>query len=364
MVRRDAPAGHLAEGVVVERVEVCVGEAPGAVLHEHPDASGLLGGGQADALPEAPCGSVVATLAAEHEVDGGKQPFVSQALHGVGAPRRPPACPPARTPFTRPAAPVAPGRVAGFVEGGSAWVGPTVHEHRHEPVLLGVAVPHQVEQVELDRSAVFDDGAGRTPERLDPTAQLRGIRHRCREAGEADRGGSVDQHLLPHRTPVGIGDEVHLVEDHPAESLEGCGSGIQHVAQHLGGHDDHRGVGVDHPVPGHEAHLPGAQGGTQVAELLVGEGLDRGRVEGAPVGLQGPGDGMFAHDRLSGTGRRRHEHVLPVVDGLHRLALEAVQGERMVERGPHCSWAWGLCPACSRLVRRLSIRRPMRMLSS
>ena len=50
--------------------------------------------------------------------------------------------------------------------------------------------------------------------------------------------GRQDEHLFPHSPAKGVLEVVNLVEDDEAEVRELVGLGEQHVAQHLGGHDD------------------------------------------------------------------------------------------------------------------------------
>ena len=55
----------------------------------------------------------------------------------------------------------------------------------------------------------------------------------------AHRLGQVQDHLLPHRAAEPVGQVVHLVHDDVGQPGQGRRAGVEHVAQHLGGHHDH-----------------------------------------------------------------------------------------------------------------------------
>jgi hypothetical protein len=79
----------------------------------------------------------------------------------------------------------------------------------------------------------------------------------------------VDQHLLPHSSPIRVLQVVDLVQDHELQALEGSALLVQHVAEHLGGHDDEGGLRIDGVVAGQQPHPAGAVAGGEVPELLV-----------------------------------------------------------------------------------------------
>src|SRR3546814_12271834 len=84
------------------------------------------------------------------------------------------------------------------------------------------------------------------------------VGYRGGEAHEAHVEGEVDHHLLPHGTAVGVLEEVHLVEHHVAQPAQRVGPRVDHVAEHLGGHDHYRRVAVYRVVAGEQADLVGA----------------------------------------------------------------------------------------------------------
>ena len=127
----------------------------------------------------------------------------------------------------------------------------------------------------------------------------------------------MDDDLLPHRAAEPVGEVVHLVHDDATEAPQRRRPGVQHVAQHLGRHDDDRGLAVEGDVTGEQADLVGAVDGGQLAVLLVGERLDRCRVEGLPALSHGQVHPELAHDRLARPRRRRDQHTAA---GLERPA--------------------------------------------
>ena len=102
-----------------------------------------------------------------------------------------------------------------------------------------------------------------------PLAELLGVADRRRQRDEGDPLREVDDHLLPHRAAEPVGEVVHLVHDHVAEPVDGRRLGVEHVAQHLGGHHDHGGVAVDGVVAGQQPDLLLAVALDQVVVLLV-----------------------------------------------------------------------------------------------
>ena len=189
-------------------------------------------------------------------------------------------------------------------------------------------VAEQVQVVELDRPAVLDDGVGRRPR----TVRIQSANSSALDT-VADRqtrstlGRGLDDDLLPDRAPVGVLEVVDLVEDHVAQALEAGRPGVDHVAQHLGGHDDDRGVAVDGVVPGQQPDRLRPVAADQLAVLLVRQRLERGGVERLAALGQGPVHGVLRHHRLARPGRRGHHHAAAGVEGVEGLPLEPVQLE-------------------------------------
>ena len=109
---------------------------------------------------------------------------------------------------------------------------------------------------------------------------------------------------------------------------------------------------VDGVVAGEQPHPIAAVGAHQIGVLLVRQRLDGRRVERSPALSERPGHGVFGHHRLAGPGGRRYQDVVPEVDRREGLALESVEGERLV----------GHCPdGTSAGARRRTMTRPIRI---
>ncbi len=155
------------------------------------------------------------------------------------------------------------------------------------------------------------------------------------------RVGQVDDHFLPHRAAVGVLQEVHLVEHDDGEVVERRAAGVDHVAQHLGGHHHHRRVAVDRVVAGEQADVLRAEPGDEIVELLVRQRLDRRGVERSlAVGDRGV-DGVLGDHGLAAARRRGDEHRLTVVERVEGAQLELVEREAVVgdQLGP--TWVHG-----------------------
>ena len=227
----------------------------------------------------------VAAGPAEDEQDRRQQAVAVQALDDVGAQR----CRPA-PPATAPAAASAP------VEVDPAGRLPGVAQQFRVHVVggRGLGVVEQVEHPLADQHVlpqrhrpVLADHHGRLAAHGDqPVGELLGVGHGRRQRHQRDALRQVDDDLFPDRAAEPVGQVVHLVHHHVAETVQGGRTGVEHVAQHLGGHHHHGRVAVDRVVAGQQADLGRAVALGQVVELLVGQRLDRRGVEAlapAPV---------------------------------------------------------------------------------
>ena len=102
------------------------------------------------------------------------------------------------------------------------------------------------------------------------------------------------------------------------------------VAEYLGGHDEDAALGVDGDVAGVDADHGVAEAFAEVAELLVGEGLDGCGVDHTPARFHGGLGRVFGHERLAAAGGRGNDERLPFVNGADRFFLERVEGETEV----------------------------------
>ena len=191
--------------------------------------------------------------------------------------------------------------------------------------------------VERHRPALLDDRRGLAADRLQPLAELLGVGHRRGQRDQRHRLGQVDDHLLPDRAAEPVGEVVHLVHHDVAEPGQRRGAGVEHVAQHLGGHHHDRRLAVDGVVPGEQADLVGAVPSHQVGELLVRQRLDRGGVEALAALLQRQVHGELADQRLARPGRRRDQHAAAGLELLAGPDLEVVEREvvQLHEVGEH-----------------------------
>ena len=194
-----------------------------------------------------------------------------------------------------------------------------------EQVVQGAADEHVL--VERDGPALGDDDLHLAADRREPLAELLGVADRRRQRHDLHRVGQADDHLFPHRAAEPVGEVVHLVHDDVAEVVEGARAGVDHVPQHLGRHDDDRGLGVDRAVTGQQADVRGAVPAGEVGVLLVRQGLDRRRVERLAALLQGQVDRELADDGLARTGRGGDQDARARLDVRARLALVVVEAE-------------------------------------
>ncbi len=348
VVRRD-PAGQAVEEVVVaQHVQVVVGQVPAALLDERVDLVPLVRPGQAYAGGQALRDRGVAADPAEDEDDRRQQPFAVQPVDDVDPAGDPDAAAVADAARVlrgaglalprRPAVahqPAAGEVVAGDPDQLVVDRGALLHEAgRRVDVgareqVVHPAADHDV-LVERDRPLLLDDGGGVPADRLQPLAELLGVGHGRGQRDQGHRLGQVDDDLLPHRTPVTVGEVVHLVHHHVAEAQQRPGPGVQHVPQDLGGHHDHRRLAVHAVVAGEQPDLVLAVAGHEVVELLVGQRLDRRRVERLAPGREREVDRELADDRLAGAGGRGHQDPAPVLDLLAGPDLEVVEREVVV----------------------------------
>ena len=182
------------------------------------------------------------------------------------------------------------------------------------------------------RSVLLDDDGGVAAHGHEPVAELLGVAHCRRQRHQPHRLGEVDDHLLPDRAAEAVGEVVHLVHDDVAEPAQGVRPGVEHVAQHLGRHDDDGRLGVDGVVAGEQTDRRGAVAAHQVGVLLVGQRLDRCRVEALAALGQREVHRELADDRLARAGRRGDQHPVTRLERLARAHLEGVETEGVERR--------------------------------
>ena len=284
---------------------------------------GLFRSGQPQARHQALLDRRVAAGPAEDERDRGQQPAGVQPRDHVGPvgrrePARPPSASagPARGLALDPGVPLGHPEQLGVDPGvlvvGEQVVQPVPGQHvlpqRHRPLL-----------VHDDRRAAAD--------LIQPLAELLGVAHRRGQRHHPHRLGQVDDHFLPDRAAGPVGQVVHLVEHDVAEAGQRRRPGVQHVAEHLGGHHDHRRVAVDAVVPGEQAHRAAVVAAHQVGVLLVGQRLDRRGVEALAALGQRQVHGVLADHRLARAGGRGHQHAAARAERAAGRDLEVVEVE-------------------------------------
>ncbi len=150
----------------------------------------------------------------------------------------------------------------------------------------------------------------------------------------------MDDHLLPDRSPEPVLEVVDLVQDHELDPIETARTGIDHVAENLGRHDDDVGVAIDYVVAREESNLLGPVLVGQITELLVREGLDGSRVEDPLAVCQRFVDRRLGDERFPGTCGSRDHHGIAGVDHRDCFPLELVGfewegGEESLDRLAH-----------------------------
>ncbi len=333
VVRGDAAGQPLDEVVVAEDEEVGVRDVGAPLLDERADLVGLLRCGQPEVHREALLHRGVAPHPAEDEVDRREERGLVELVDDLEPGRQPTA--------RRGTTAAAPGLPAVAGPGPVVAAGDLEQAGVHLRLRPGEAGPvrEQVHQppadhdvlVERHRPLLLDHGRRGAAHRAEPLAELLGVGDGRAQGHHGHRLREMDDDLLPDRPAHPVGQVVHLVHDDEAEAGEGLGAGVQHVAQHLGRHDDDGRLAVDGVVTGEQPDLVGTVAADEVVVLLVRERLDRRGVEALASLGEREVDRELADDRLA---RARGSGDEDAVAGLDRLAgphLEVVERE-VVER--------------------------------
>ena len=302
-------------------------DVAGALRNVGPHLAALLHAVEAQPGEQALPDSGVAAGPAEHEGDRGQQSFPVEAGHHVRTARR--AQPHLRFPpsgsYRRPAS---------LLPGHAEKLG-------IDPVRSGGLVPvcllrhEQVEQLAVGEhvlpqrhgTVLLHDDPGVAADGDQPFGEFLGVAHRRRQRDQADLQRQVDDDLFPDRTAETVGQVVDLVHDDVPEAAQRVRVRVDHVAEHLGRHDDDGSMTVAGDVAGQQPDRLLAVGGDEVGVLLVRESLDRCRVEALATLPQGQVHGELAHDGLSGPCRSRHQHTFAGFEGRTSRPLEGVERE-------------------------------------
>mmetsp|Transcript_150019 Transcript_150019/g.482134 ORF Transcript_150019/g.482134 Transcript_150019/m.482134 type:complete len:328 (+) Transcript_150019:2680-3663(+) len=168
----------------------------------------------------------------------------------------------------------------------------------------------------------------------DPSGELLVVRDGGRQHHHGHLGRQQDDDLLPHHAAICVVDVVDLVEDHPLHAVEALVAPIEHGSQDLRGHDDDTGVRVHRHISRDDADSAHAlETLTELAELLVGQGLDRRGINGAHALAQGVCDRVLRDNGLARRRVRADQNMLGALDTSNGTLLEGVQLEGEFQRG-------------------------------
>ena len=217
-----------------------------------------------------------------------------------------------------------------------------------EQVVQPVADQHVLEQ--RHRSAFRHDHGHLAAHLGQPVSELLGVAHRGRQRDDLYRIGQADDHFLPDGAAEPIGQVMHLIHHDEPKIAERAGPGVDHVAQHLGGHDDHRRLGIDRCVAGQQTDLSRTVPAHQIGVLLVRERLDGRRIETLAALRQRQEDGELSDDRLARSGRRGHQDARACFHLSAGVNLVIVEDEPVaVREGPNMRARLATPEPCVRL---------------
>ena len=175
------------------------------------------------------------------------------------------------------------------------------------------------------RAVLGNDNVRAAAHRIQPRAELLNVRHRSRQRNDVHMLGKVNNRLLPHRATETVRQVVHLIHHHIAQAGQRGRVGVEHVAQHLGGHHDHGCFRVNARIAGEQTHVILTVRAHKVVVLLVAQRLNGGRVERLHAAAQRQVDTELTHNGLTGTRRRGNEDGAVRLHGGTRLTLKIIQ---------------------------------------
>ena len=341
---RDPPFQAFPPFPVAEHAEVGLRQVDGAAVHDLPDLVALLLGGQPHPGPHALRDGGVAAGAGEDERDGRQQARTVEPFDDVDAGRRAPS----RTAAVRvgldarSAAATRPGPAGEPVGGGLRVMdGPgqgrvDAQPRRRRIAGCRVGPPEQIEEPAADqhvlpqrhRTDLIDNHGELAANLGQPRPEFLGVRHGGRQPDDLNVCGQVQDHLFPHGPAELVGEVMDLVHHHVGQPGQVGRAGVQHVAEHLGGHHHNRGVRIDRGVTGEQPDSVRTVLGDEIGELLIGQRLDRGGVEAFTTDGQRLMDGKFPDDGLPGAGGSADQYAVTVLERPARVDLELIQGER------------------------------------
>ena len=175
------------------------------------------------------------------------------------------------------------------------------------------------------RTVLRNNNVRAAAHRIQPRAELLNVRHRSRQGNDVHVLGKVNNRLFPHRTTETVRQVVHLIHDHIAQAGQRGRVGVEHVAQHLGGHHDHGCFRVNARIAGEQTHVILTVRAHKVVVLLVAQRLNGGRVERLHAAAQRQVDTELTHNGLTGTRRCGNQDGAVRLHGGTRLTLKIIQ---------------------------------------
>ena len=137
--------------------------------------------------------------------------------------------------------------------------------------------------------------------------------------------GKVNNRLFPHRATETVRQVVHLIHHHIAQTGQRGRIGVEHIAQHLGGHHNHGCFRVNARIAGQQTHVILTVRAHKVVVLLIAQRLNGGRVERLHAAAQRQVDTELTHDGLTGAGGCGNEDGAVRLHGGTRLTLKIIQ---------------------------------------
>src|SRR6266567_4226569 len=144
-----------------------------------------------------------------------------------------------------------------------------------------------------------------------PVDKFTRIADRGRETDKLNVWRRTNNGLFPHGTTLRITEIVQLIKDEKSDIIKHrCPSHFrvliliailfkQHIAIHLGCHNDNRSRTVLDDISGHQPNAVTAVEPAEILILLVRESFERRRIHDTLFVLQGLPDGKFSHKRLT-----------------------------------------------------------------
>ena len=306
VMSRDPRGESRSEGGVVQRLQVGGWNLANRFVGESGDIARFYFCRETEPATAHLLDGTIATRAGENKVDGGEEFLVVQRLDGVEA------LGPQWTTLRRHAS------IVVALSAAAAFTEKSVGDRHH------FTFPKK-EMPQRNGAVSAADHGGVAAHAGKPVPEFVRIGDRGRQADELNVGAEGEDDLLPHDTTRPIAQIMDLVHHDTREGLEKLRLRVDHVAEHLGRHDNDVGVGIDRMVPGEETDGIRAESRAKLPELLVAQRFDRRCVDARASAGERTVRGVLADEGFSRPRRSGHEHVPLVVERVERLLLERVR---------------------------------------